>query len=78
MTTPQAVLAGFAMLTATLFLFAGAGAPQAQMQVPQFAFVSQSTDHASIAWRLNVATGAISYCMTHHLQNGPTCSPWSK
>jgi hypothetical protein len=78
MTTPQAVLAGFAMMTATTLLFAGAGTPQAQMQMPQFAFASQSSDQASIAWRLNVATGAISYCMTHHLQNAPTCSPWSK
>jgi hypothetical protein len=82
MTIPQAVLAGFAMIAASMLIIGGSSAPRAQAH--QFLFTSNSVssphneNKTFVAWRMNAATGSVSYCVVGNIATGPTCSPWSK
>jgi hypothetical protein len=82
MTIPQAVLAGFAMMAVSILIIGGSSAPQAQAH--QFLFMSNAlsssnNEHkAFVAWRMNTATGSVSYCMAGNIATGPACSAWSK
>ncbi len=84
MTIQQAVLAGFAMIAAAILIIGSSSAPQAQAQAHQFLFTSDSVssphneNKAFVAWRMNAATGAVSYCVLGNIATGPTCSAWSK
>jgi hypothetical protein len=86
MTIQQAVLAGFAMMAAAILIIGSSSAPQAQAQAQahQFLFTSNSVssphneNKTFVAWRMNSATGAVSYCVLGNIATGPTCSAWSK
>ena len=78
MTTAHAILAGFALIAAAI-AFNGAAHTQTPTDPAPYAITSAVVGNRTlVAFRLNTATGAVSYCDGETAASAPRCSTWTR
>lgn len=76
MNTPQAILAGFALVAGAIALHGVANTQTSAEPSTGFAVTSAAVGRALVAFRVNRATGAVSLCDGEGSASLPRCTAW--